>query len=164
MFKEMFQKPILVFGCGNILFGDDGFGPAVMDALEKGRPLPDSVMAADVGTSIRDLLFDLLLSPKKPEKILIIDASDKPGRRPGGLAELGLDQVDEAKVNDFSVHQFPSLNLLKELDDQEGVQVSILAVQVQNIPDHVAPGLSPLVQEAVPRACQWIWDQIERVP
>ena len=160
----MFQKPILVFGCGNIRFGDDGLGPAVMDALERGRPLPETVMAADVGTSIRDLLFDLLLSADKPKKIIIIDASNQPEREPGSLAELSLDQVDEAKVNDFSVHQFPSLNLLKELDDQEDVQVSILAVQVQNIPDHVDPGLSPAVQEAVPRACQWIWDQIERVP
>ena len=29
------DKNILVFGCGNILFGDDGFGPRVAEELLK---------------------------------------------------------------------------------------------------------------------------------
>jgi coenzyme F420 hydrogenase subunit delta len=56
---EMFEKSILIFGCGNILWGDDGFGPAVIQCLNEQYRLPADVLALDVGTSIRDLLFDL---------------------------------------------------------------------------------------------------------
>ena len=30
---EMFEKRVLIFGCGSILWGDDGFGPAVIECL-----------------------------------------------------------------------------------------------------------------------------------
>jgi coenzyme F420 hydrogenase subunit delta len=32
---EYRDKPIIIFGCGNILFGDDGFGPAVAEELQQ---------------------------------------------------------------------------------------------------------------------------------
>ena len=60
----IFEKSILIFGCGNILWGDDGFGPAVIAHLKEHYLLPDDVLALDVGTSIRDILFDLILSEK----------------------------------------------------------------------------------------------------
>ena len=34
MIEDILKKPILILGCGNILFGDDGFGPAVIEHLE----------------------------------------------------------------------------------------------------------------------------------
>lgn len=160
MIAELCEKPILVFGCGNTLFGDDGFGPAVIEALKAGHELPESVLAEDVGTSVRDLLFDLLLSPPRPRLILIVDATEQQGMAPGELAELGLTQIGANKTNDFSVHQFPSLNLLKELDAQEGVTVRVLAVRVSHIPGQVAPGLSQPVAAAVEPAGRWIMQQI----
>ena len=39
---EHLEKPILIFGCGNVLFGDDGFGPAVTDALMANYDIPDN--------------------------------------------------------------------------------------------------------------------------
>lgn len=157
---SMFETPVLLFGCGNSLFGDDGFGPAVIEALLSRYQLPDYVRAEDVGTSIRDILFDLLLSPNKPRKLIILDAADQEGRRPGEIYELPLDQIAMNKVNDFSVHHFPSLNLLQELSEGAGVEVRMLAVQIKNIPTEVEPGLSPEVQEAIGGACQWAMAQI----
>jgi len=151
---------IMVFGCGNTLMGDDGFGPAVIEQLLAHHHFPAAVRVEDVGTSIRDLLFDILLSPHKPEKILIIDAARQPGRQPGELFELPVDQIATEKVNDFSVHHFPSLNLLQELTEGGGVEVRILTVQIEEIPEVIQPGLSPAVAAAIPAACAWVLAQI----
>lgn len=158
MIRELFTKPVVVMGCGNTLFGDDGFGPEVIDHLHQEYALPETVLAEDVGTSVRELLFDLLLSPKKPRCLIIVDATDRPELKPGELKELAIEEIGQSKTNDFSVHQFPSLNLLAELDSQ--LEIKILAVKVANIPSQVEPGLSPAVATAVPRACDWIMGQV----
>ncbi|MFH1035235.1 MAG: hydrogenase maturation protease [Pseudomonadota bacterium] len=160
MIQELYSKPLLVFGCGNTLFGDDGFGPAVIEQLEARHQLPPQAVAIDVGTSIREFLFDLLISPHKPRQILILDAADQPGREPGELFELAIDEISPQKINDFSLHQFPSVNLLQELQTLGGVEVRVLAVKVGHIPDHVAPGLTPQVAAALPRACAWVLSQL----
>ncbi len=59
------KKSVLIFGCGNILYGDDGFGPAVIEHLFHHYQLPEGRPGLDVGTCIRDILFDLVLSEKK---------------------------------------------------------------------------------------------------
>ncbi|MGQ9921548.1 MAG: hydrogenase maturation protease [Desulfobacca sp.] len=151
---------VLVCGCGNTLMGDDGFGPAVIEELLAQHRFPPAVRVEDVGTSIRDLLFDLLLAPHRPQKILIIDAARQPGRQPGELFELAVDQIAAEKVNDFSVHHFPSLNLLQELAASGGVEVRLLTVQIEQIPEEIQPGLSPAVAAAIPAACQWVLAQI----
>lgn len=163
MIEEIYSKPILIFGCGNVLLGDDGFGPAAIEYLNEHFHLPPSVFALDAGTSIRNLLFDLLLIPNKPKTIFILDAVLQEDRRPGELFELDLQQFPVQKVNDFSLHQFPSVNLLEELMREGGVDVRILAVQAKEIPEEVHPGLSYWVQAAVPRACQWLIQQIEGI-
>jgi len=37
------RKPTLVLGIGNLLFGDDGFGCAVVEYVEKHYAVPESV-------------------------------------------------------------------------------------------------------------------------
>jgi coenzyme F420 hydrogenase subunit delta len=49
MIAELFEKSVLIFGCGNILWGDDGFGPAVIPALTERYPLPTDLLALAVG-------------------------------------------------------------------------------------------------------------------
>ena len=162
MFKEIFEKHVLIFGCGNTLFGDDGFGPVVTAHLGENYPMPDDVMAEDVGTGIGDLYFDIALSPKKPERIFIVDAMSRPGRKPGELFEIELEDIPDNKAGDFCMHQFPSVNLLRELRDT-GTQIRILAVQIKEMPDEVRPGLSYEVAGAVPKACDWLLKQMSRI-
>ncbi len=154
------EADILVLGCGNTLMGDDGFGPAVIEHLQATYPLPPRVRVEDVGTSARDLLFDLVLADSRPRKIILVDAAHRSGRPPGEVFELPVAAMDLEKVNDFSVHHFPSLNLLKELADLEGVEVRLLVAQVRDIPAEVQPGLSPEVAAAVAPAGGWVWMQI----
>ena len=70
------RTPTLVLGCGNVLFGDDGFGCAVVDYLEAHYRVPEAVCLLDVGTGVRKLLFTLCLSSARPQRLLILDAID----------------------------------------------------------------------------------------
>ncbi len=143
----------LIFGCGNILFGDDGFGPAVVKYLQKNYSLPQDVLVQDVGTSIRDILFDLAICEQKPQKLIIIDAVDYPDRQPGEVFEIPVEGIPAQKTADFSLHQFPTVNLLQELKDHTGMEIHILVVQVQVLPEEVSPGLSPEVAGAIKEVC-----------
>lgn len=156
MIEELINSRVLILGCGNTLFGDDGFGPEVIQALEREPDLPQGVRAFDVGTSVSDLLFDLALAPEKPEMIILVDAVYLPKQSSGQLVWLPLTRIPQCKKADFSMHQFPSIDLLQELALQAGVDVRVLAVQAGCIPDRVQPGLTPEVRAAVPAACQMV--------
>ncbi|NIM91310.1 MAG: hydrogenase maturation protease [Candidatus Aminicenantes bacterium] len=143
------RKKTLIAGCGNKLFGDDGFGPEVVEYLINHYRIPDDICLLDVGTGIRKILFTISLSEVRPEVIVIIDAVDK-GRKPGETFEISLEEIPIEKIDDFSVHQVPSSNLLKELQDLCSVKVRVMACQTKTIPETVQPGLSEPVKKAVP--------------
>jgi coenzyme F420 hydrogenase subunit delta len=63
MIEELMTSRILILGCGNTLFGDVGFGPAMIEALGSETGLPPDAAALDVGIIVSDLLFDGALSP-----------------------------------------------------------------------------------------------------
>ena len=143
----------LVLGCGNVLFGDDGFGPAVARQLRCRPDLPESVIVLDAGTSVRQLLFDLALSPVRPRRIIVVDAVDM-GREPGVVWTIAASELPGIKCDDFSMHQLPTSNLLREANDLAGVEVQCVVVQVAGVPAEVQPGLSKPVQQAVEPAVQ----------
>jgi len=149
MLKPIAEYECLVLGCGNPLIGDDGFGPAVIHHLEKHYFLPDFVAAIDCGTSIRDILFDLLLSPQKPRKMIIVDVTDSPNLAVGEIREIDIDQIQPEKIGDFSLHQFPTTNMLKEIKEETSIDVRIFVVQVAGLPAEVKPGLSEPVRSAI---------------
>ncbi|UCG71188.1 MAG: coenzyme F420-reducing hydrogenase, FrhD protein [Thermoplasmata archaeon] len=152
---EYHGKSVLILGCGNILFGDDGFGPAVVEELEREYNIPDHVYVVNAGLSVRELLFNITLDEQRPDRIIIIDAVDF-GRPPGEIFEIDLDEIPENKIDDFSMHQMPTSNLLRELRDLCGVDVRILSCQVEKIPEFVEPGLSDTLKNKVKEACELI--------
>jgi coenzyme F420 hydrogenase subunit delta len=149
------RKPVLIAGCGNVLFGDDGFGCALVEHLENHFETPDHVCLADTGTGVRRLLFTLCISPVRPRRILIVDAVDA-GREPGEWFEINPSSIPAVKLDDFSMHQIPTSNLLRELEEQTGTEVRVLVCQTGPLPEEISPGLSGPVQSAIPRAAEWI--------
>ncbi len=152
---DYYQKATLVLGCGNVLIGDDGFGPAVVDYLKEHCRAPVHVAILDVGTGVREVLFNIILAEKKPERIIIIDALDCK-REPGEVFTVSIEDVPEKKSHDFSVHQMPTLNMLKELRDLCHIEVVVLAAQPESIPETVQPGLSKKLQDVVPKVGKYI--------
>jgi coenzyme F420 hydrogenase subunit delta len=149
------SKPTLVLGCGNTLFGDDGFGCAVVDYVDAHYGVPEAVCLLDVGTGVRKLLFTLCLSPTRPQRLIILDAIDA-GRSPGEVFEIDPAEIPVAKLDDFSLHQLPTSNLLRELQETCGVEVRVLACQTGPLPEEVYAGLSEAVSRAVPQAAEWL--------
>ncbi len=142
---------IVVIGCGNILFGDDGFGSHVAERLQNCGLLPGNVSVVNARTSVRQVLFDLILSEQKPSKIIVIDALDA-NRKPGEVFRIHVDELPANKIDDFTFHQMPTSNLLRELKDLCNVEVIIIGVQVESIPEAVRPGLSDALIQSVPVA------------
>ncbi len=154
---RLIEYPIMIFGCGNVIMGDDGYGPAVVDRLNSRYVLPDGLQAVDVGTCVREYLFDyLLMEEGRPRKIIILDAVDFPDRSPGEVFQILPAQIPAKKIHDFSLHQFPTVNLLQELEQNTGIEVLILAAQIEYIPEEISPGLSPAMAKAVTVACEKI--------
>ncbi|MBM3908905.1 MAG: hydrogenase maturation protease [Gemmatimonadetes bacterium] len=149
------RKPTLIVGCGNVLFGDDGFGCALAEYIQRHAEPSESVCVLDAGTGVRSLLFTICLSPVRPRRVLVLDAVDV-GRAPGEIFELNPADIPAVKLDDFSLHQLPTSNLLRELQELCGVQVRVLGCQPDALPDAVRPGLSAPVQAALPRAAAWI--------
>ena len=157
------MSSVVIFGCGNLLMGDDGFGPSVIEALHEKKQLPPTVSAIDAMTGIREYLFDYLLTEEgRPEHIIILDAVDFEDRTPGDVFLIDSASIPAKKIHDFSLHQFPTVNLLHELEQHTGIQVTIIAAQAEYIPAEIEPGLSETMQEAVSTACEMIMDLIPK--
>jgi len=113
-----------------------------------------------VGISIRDFLFDILLAPEKPKQIIIVDSAQEPDACPGEVFEIDINEINPKKTSDFSLHQFPTTNMLKELKTATDMDIRVLVGQVDSIPDEVSPGLSPALTAAIPRASQRVLEII----
>jgi coenzyme F420 hydrogenase subunit delta len=155
---EYYQKKTLVLGVGNTLCGDDGFGPAVVEYIESHCRVPSDAAVLDVGTGVREILFNLILSEVRPQRIIIADAMEC-GREPGEVFNVSIEDVPKVKAHDFSVHMLPTTNMLKELRDMCHLEVVVIAAQPKSIPDAVESGLSPEIQKAVAEAGKYIVDK-----
>jgi coenzyme F420 hydrogenase subunit delta len=147
------HNDIVILGCGNFLFGDDGFGSSVAEHLQSCGVLPKNVSVINAGTGVRGILFDLILSEEKPRKIIVIDAIDA-NRRPGEIFRINLEEIPKNKVDDFAIHGMPTSNLLRELRDYCDVEVIVIVGQVDHIPEMVKPGLSDALTRSVPAAVE----------
>ncbi len=147
-----FDTPVVVLGCGNPLFGDDGIGPAAVEHLLGNFDIPGNVTVMNAGTGVRNLLFDIALGEGIVKKVIVVDAIDA-GRAPGEILEIDPGEISAKKLFDFSMHQMPTSNLLQELKDLCKVDVKILSVQIECIPEFVRPGLSASLARSLPALC-----------
>jgi coenzyme F420 hydrogenase subunit delta len=98
----------------------------------------------------------MLLSSQRPEEIIIIDAMDVQGAHAGQIFEVDIDRIHPAKISDYSLHQFPTTNLLKEIQTGTDIRIHLFVVQPAPLPDEVRPGLSDAVEAAIPEMCDRI--------
>ncbi len=147
---------ILILGCGNVLLGDDGFGPAVIAQIKSESRFPPDVQAEDVGTSVREVLFDIALSEKRPDRLILVDTMNREGKKHGEIFEVDVHDLPEEKIADYSMHQFPTSNLLREIADLCGVRVTIIAAQQSAPAAAVTMELSEPMKNAVLAAAKMV--------
>jgi hydrogenase maturation protease len=91
---------ILIAGFGNVLRGDDGFGPAVIGALEAEGELPVAVRTAELGIAGLGLVQELL---DGYAALVIVDAVDR-GGVPGTLYVLDVEVPPIESLADHERH------------------------------------------------------------
>lgn len=151
---------IIIAGVGNELFGDDGFGPAVIRALSE-HELPDNVKAMDVGLGGPHLVFSMI-DPEETKKLIIVDCMDF-GGKPGSLTKIPADLLPKSREERYmDAH---SGNLLDPIGRLKGkMDIIILGCQPAYIPapdsEEFALELSQEVQGAIPKTVNIILKEI----
>ncbi|WP_456373886.1 coenzyme F420-reducing hydrogenase, FrhD protein [Methanocaldococcus sp.] len=150
------KKDILVVGCGNLLFGDDGFGCEVVKKLE--NIVPENVEVIDAGASGAYYLMTLVDEDIK--KIIVVDAIEF-GLKPGTLKKIDVDELPNLRKYSFDAHNVPLAPFLKELHNK-GVEVVVIGCQGKEFTmPYIKPGLSKEVSEAVDRAVEMVLEEIK---
>lgn len=157
------MKRIRILGVGNPLMGDDGVGIAVVEALRR-EALPKGVEVMDAGTGGLDLVH--LLS--EVEAAVVVDAVEM-GEEPGVLRWLTPEEVKGGeKPFHFSLHETRLGVVLRWLKwlGQPPPTLCLLGIQPAQVAEGI--GLTPAVQQAIPKATEairkWLEEQSRRKP
>jgi hydrogenase maturation protease len=145
-----------VYGIGNILMGDDGIGPAVVNYLSSNRLLSDDVTVEDLGTPSLDLPNYLV----GYDRVIFVDAvaADAP---PGTIRLYSREEIVATPPGiRISPHE-PTINdALIVLDFAGGAPKEVVLVGI--VPHTLDGGmtLSPAVAAAVPQAAEAVMAEV----
>ena len=147
----------LVVGCGNILFKDDGFGPAVINKLEEyfeDKEMPEETMFVDAGTGATHFIFSL--PHDRWKKLIVVDVVEYKAE-PGEIKIFS--PFDIPKGTYENVHTWPVEEPLHEI--AENCEVIVVGCKPGEIsaPD-VEMGFTKPVQDAIPKAVNIILKEI----
>jgi hydrogenase maturation protease len=155
---------VLVAGIGNVLFGDDGFGVAVVERL-RATPLPSGVTARDFGIRGIDLGYAIA---DGVETAILVDAVRR-GGDPGTLYLIEPDWTDGTRADgEWSPHTLDPRGVLGWAE-QLGTRPRVLLVGCE--PESFGTedgqpgrlGLSARVEAAIPEALRLIETLVERI-
>jgi coenzyme F420 hydrogenase subunit delta len=150
----MLYPEIVIAGCGNPLFADDGFGPAVIEEMQN-LSLPDNVMIVDAGLGGPHFIFTLL-DPEVTRKLIIVDLADF-GAEPGTITKLHVEDLPPGAYRD--AHSWDLAEPLQRIKDQ--IEVTIIGCQPAKVTfPEFELGISEEVQNAIPKTIRVILETI----
>ena len=137
--KDRLRGIVTIIGIGNIMRGDDGFGPKLIESLKKKETKANLF---DCGTVPENYIFPILNT--SCDTVILVDAADLK-TEPGSMKVLSLSELSGAglSTHNSSIRLFTDL-LMTGKDD-----LNIFAVTMQ--PESIAFGesLSPVVLDGV---------------
>ena len=151
------MKNIKVLGIGNILVGDDGFGPRVLEELQT-REIPNNVELIDAGVGGMSILSWI----EDADKIVLID-SVQTGNEPVGTVYKFTDK--EMPPSDMFMLSLHDLNLVDTLNIGRMVQkmpdeIIIYGVEVVRLTEFTEE-MSPEVEAAVKEVADLVVAEIK---
>jgi len=138
----------LVLGIGNTILTDDGVGCRVAQRLEerlKGRPDVTVKQTSLSGLSLLDEVAGY-------ERLVIIDAIQTQGGKPGAIYKLSPDDFKTGRmaiIHDLGL--VSTLELGRKLEMDMPREVVIFAIEAKDMVTF-SEGLSPEVKKAIPKA------------
>ena len=146
-------KRVLVAGVGNVLRGDDGFGPAVTERLGH---LPEGVHVIETGIGGIALLQELMAGC---DGLVLIDALDR-GAPPGTVFVIEPDVAEGVHVPDVHLANPDRVLMMAKTMGVLPDRVVIVGCQVAEV-DQLGEGLSPQVQRALDVAVSRIEETVD---
>lgn len=151
-------RRVVILGLGNVLMGDDGLGPRVIERLEAEYEFGRDVTLMDVGTPGLHLVEYLI----DADVLIVIDVAKGDGR-PGELHRYrGSQMLPSPPAWRLTAHD-PGLKealWTLQLHGRAPSQVLLLAVIPAKI--EIGLGLSPRVQEAIPLVIAAVVQEVKR--
>lgn len=156
-----FESPpdVVVLGMGNVLIGDDAFGPHVVRMLDAAYEFEPGVAVLDVGTPGLDLTPYIGGS----RALVVVDTVAVDGPRGRIHRYVKSDLLEKPPVPRIGPHD-PGLEdalFMLELDDRAPEDVVLLGVTPEKTETGI--GLSPAVREAVPWAVAAVLKELKRL-
>lgn len=141
----MLYSEIVIAGCGNPLFADDGFGPAVIEELKK-LSLPDNVSVIDAGLGGPHFIFTLL-DPEVTKKLIIVDIATWAEGKPGEIRIIRPEELPPGSYRD--AHSWDLSEPILRIKDV--IDTKIVGCQPARVTDpEMEIGLSDEVSKAIP--------------
>jgi len=126
--KKRLRGVVTIIGIGNIMRGDDGCGPKLIEGLKNKRA---KAHLFDCGTVPENYIFPILST--SCDTIILVDAADF-GAKPGSIKALRLDEISASGI---STHN-SSIRLFTDLLMTGKDNLNIFAVSIQ--PKRIAFG------------------------
>jgi hydrogenase maturation protease len=153
-----FMKRIGIFGLGNVLLADDGWGPYLVRLLEANYEFPENVELRDLGTPGQDLALDMA----GLDLLIVLDSVNASGQ-PGELRRYGKEEILRHKPGPrLSPHDpsFKEALMVADLHGDAPEEVVLIGV----IPDEtdLEPSLSEAVRKSLPEAQEMVMAELSR--
>lgn len=150
--KDRIKGKVTIVGMGNIMRGDDGLGPKLIEFLKNDRV---NAKLFDCGTAPENYAIPILTTAA--DTIIFVDAADM-GRPPGEIAVVDLDEISTVS---FSTH-CPSPRLFVDLLKTGKDDLNIFFISIQPRSTSLGAHMSPeiiasleLLQDALVKALTW---------
>jgi len=152
------MKKIVVLGVGNLLMGDDGFGPRVIKELQK-REIPPNVEVMDAGVGGIAILSWI----EDVDKVVIVDSVQTGNEPPGTIYRFTDKEMPPSDMFMLSLHD---LNLVDTINIGRIVQkmpeeIVIYGVEVKRIAEF-SREMSPEVEAAVTEISDLVMEEIKK--
>ena len=134
---------LAIVGIGNIIRGDDGLGPKLIEILKSRGGLPGAFLF-DCGTAPENYIFPILST--SCDTLMLVDAADI-GREPGAVEIFDLDKISRVS---FSTHN-PSPRLFTDLLKTGKEDMDIFVISIQPKSTGIGAPLSEEVLKALER-------------
>lgn len=114
---------LAIVGIGNIIRGDDGLGPKLIEILKSRGGVPGAALF-DCGTAPENYIFPILST--SCDTLMLVDAADI-GKEPGSVEVFDLDKISRVS---FSTHN-PSPRLFTDLlkTGKEDMNIFVISIQ-----------------------------------
>jgi len=150
VFKNIFTGKVVIVGIGNIMKGDDAFGPALVERLKKQKT---KVVSIDAGNSVENYTGKII--KENPDTILFVDAA----HLDESCGKYQVLKPEEIVKSGFTTHDMSSAMIIDYLKAQTKAKIYMLGVQPKNI--SLGSEMSEPVKKTLEEVCSLIMESVD---